>query len=174
MEKEKGERGRNKLYPEIAQELKSEAISSDISRKTATLMENTGKVDLSDLQAVMERTKVYLQGCADSGTFPSVMGLASLGFGVSRQWLNEFCRTHKGSPSAEYLERLKDVFADILTNAALNRTAAETMSIFVLKNTAGFVDKVEITPGAPENPLGAEPDQKTLESRLADIVIDDI
>lgn len=173
LEQRKGDRGRSRLYPEISKELKAEAISADVNRKTAALMENTDKVDLSDFQAVKKRTEVYLQGCADSGSFPSIMGLSSLGFGCSRQWVNEFIRTHKGHPSAEFIERLKDTFADILCNAALNRTAAETMSIFILKNTAGFVDKVEITPGTPDGPLGPEADQLELERKLADVVIED-
>ncbi len=164
---------RSKLYPEISKELKAEAISSDVNRKTAALMENMDKVDLNDLQAVKERTEVYLQGCADSGTFPTVMGLASLAFGVSRQWLNEFLRTHPNTPTADFIERTKDLFADILSNAALSRTAAETMSIFILKNCAGFVDKMEITPRPPEGPLGPEPDQIALEAKIEGLVVDE-
>lgn len=167
------DKARSKLYPEISKELKAEAISSDVSRKTAALMENTGKIDLNDLRAVMERTKVYLQGCADSGTFPTVMGLASLGFGVSRQWLNEYLRVHPNTPTADFIERTKDLFADILSNAALSRTAAETMSIFILKNCAGFVDRMEITPRPPEGPLGEVPDMARLEERLQDVVVEE-
>jgi len=167
------DKARSKLYPEISKELKTEAISSDVSRKTAALMENMDKVDLNDLRAVKKRTEVYLQGCADSGTFPTVMGLASLGFGVSRQWLNEYLRVHPDTPTADFIERTKDLFADILSNAALSRTATETMSIFILKNCAGFVDKMEITPRPPEGPLGAAVSQAELESRIQDIVVDE-
>lgn len=173
LEKQRSDRGRAKLYPEVSRELKDESIRSDIRRKTETLMDSPGKVDLSDLQAVKARAESYLRSCADSATIPSVMGLASLGFGISRQWLNEFCRTHKGSPSAEFIEQLKDLFADILSNAALNRAASEAMSIFILKNCNGFVDRVEVTPGTPENPLGPAQEQAALEAKLQDIVIDE-
>jgi len=164
---------RSKLYPEVSREVKTEAISDDVNRKSAALLRNMDRVDLNDLQAVRERTETYLQSCADSGTFPTVMGLSSLGFGVSRQWLNEYLRTHPNAPAADFIERTKDLFADILSNAALSRTAAETMSIFILKNCAGFVDKLEIAPRTPESPLGAEVDQAALEAKLLDVVIDE-
>lgn len=167
------ERPKNRLYPEVSRELKDETIRADIRRKADILAQDNDRVNLNDLEAVKERTEAYLRSCADSATIPSVMGLASLGFGCSRQWLNEFCRTHKGSPSADFIERLKDVFADALCNAALNRAASEAISIFILKNTAGFVDRMEITPGSPESPLGAEPDAAALEAKLQDIVVDD-
>lgn len=173
LSEQKRSRSRSKLYPEVNREMKIQALSEDVLAKAKSLEKPTEKVNLHDLEAVKSRTVAYMQACADAGCFPSSMGLASLGFGCSRQWIDEFFRTHKGSPSADFLERTKDCFADILSNAALNRHVSEVVSIFILKNCNGFSDRLEITPAPPENPLGNDPDMVALEAKLQDIVVDE-
>ncbi len=170
---QKSSRGRSKIYKEISDEHRAELVSADVRRKAQALERHNSRVDLSDLDKVKERTQAYLAACAESGTIPNVLGLASYGLGCSRQWLNEFVRTHPHSPTAEYIETAKDAFADILINASLNRAADATMGIFVLKNCAGFRDRFEIEPVTPDDPLGAEPDQAALEARIEGLVVDD-
>ena len=166
---QKSSRGRQKIYKELSDEHRAELIGADVRRKVQELKQHRDRIDLSDFEQVQERTEVYLAACAESGTIPNVLGLASFGFGCSRQWLNEFMRTHPDSRSTEYIERIKDMFADTLINASLGRAADSTMGIFVLKNCAGFRDRFEIEPVAPENPLGAELTPEDIAARYKDL-----
>ena len=174
LSEEKESRGRNKIYKEISDEHRAEIITADVRRKAEALKLHNERIDLSDFELVQERTQVYLSACAESGTIPNVLGLASYGFGCSRQWLNEYLRTNPHSRSAEYIETLKDMFADTLINASLSRVADSTMGIFVLKNCAGFRDRFEIEPVTEsEPPLGHLVSQEELEAKIADIIVDE-
>lgn len=168
------QRGRSKIYKELSDEHKAEVIGEDVRRKAETLRNQRNKVDLSNLQEVRERAQAYLDACAEAGTIPNVLGLSAYGFGCSRQWLNEYLRTHPNSQSAEYINLLKDSFADILVNASLGRAADPTMGIFVLKNCAGFRDRFEIEP-VRENPdpLGDTIDPEELRRRIEDNTVID-
>lgn len=167
-------RRKPKLYNEVSSELKAEIISKSVGMSAKALKEHTQRVDLSDLAEVQQRTQDYLAACADAGVIPTVMGLAAHGFACSRQWLNEFLRTHPESKSTEFIERVKDAFADVMVTSALNRATDSTLSIFVLKNTNGFADRLEVMPPSPEPPLGRLVDQADLEAKVeADIVEED-
>lgn len=165
---QKSSGGRSKIYKELSDEHRAEIISADVRRKAQALKEQKGQIDLSDFKLVQERTQVYLAACADAGTIPNVLGLASYGFGCSRQWLNEYMRKHPNSETTEYLETLKDMFADVLINASLGRVADSTMGIFVLKNCAGFRDRFEVEPVQPKyDPQGPLVPIEELEARFA-------
>lgn len=149
-------------------------MSADIRRKADALAEQKGRVELSDINQVKARAQEYLSACAESGTFPSILGLSALGFGCSRQWVNDYLRANPNSESAQYIEKLKDAFADILVNASLGRSADSTMGIFVLKNCAGFRDRYELEPVTTAQPLGDSVDRAALEQRIAgSVVVDD-
>lgn len=171
---QKSSGGRSKIYKELSDEHRAEIISADVRRKAQALEQYNGKIDLSDFERVKERTQAYLAACSDAGTIPNVLGLASYGFGCTRQWLNEYIRTHPGSETSEYLETLKDMFADTLINASLGRVADSTMGIFVLKNTAGFRDRFEVEPVQPKyDPQGPLVPIEELERKFAELPIDD-
>lgn len=172
LSKEKSDK-RPRIYREISDELKAETISKVITMNANALKDQPKRVDLSDIDQVRKRTQDYLTACADAGVIPTVMGLAAHGYACSRQWVNEYLRNNPGSESAEYIERTKDAFADVLVTSALNRAADATMAIFTLKNTNGFADRLEVTPPNPEPPLGRLPDQKALEERIMGSVTED-
>lgn len=171
----KSSRGRQKIYKELSDEHRAEMIGADVRCKAQELKQHRSRVNLLDIEQVQSRTQIYLDACAASGTIPNILGLSSFGFGCSRQWVNEFVRTHPDSESAEYIERLKDMFADILINASLSRTADSTMGIFVLKNCAGFRDRFEIEPvTTQQSALGPLADPEELRKRIMEsVVIDD-
>ena len=137
-----------KLYKAQADEHKAEALQKDITTKTALLCNATAQkaVNFNDLEAVQERTLEYLNACANTGSFPSMMGLASYGFGVSRQALYWHLKNHPETETARFIDRVRDLIADVLSSAALQRNADSIMSIFILKNGLGFSDRVEIEP----------------------------
>ena len=171
---QKSGRGRSKIYKEISDEHRAALVSADIRRKADALAEQKGRVELSDINQVKARAQEYLSACAESGTFPSILGLSALGFGCSRQWVNDYLRANPNSESAQYIEKLKDAFADILVNASLGRSADSTMGIFVLKNCAGFRDRYELEPVTTAQPLGDTADRAALEARIAgSVVVDD-
>lgn len=161
----------NKLYPEVARQEKAEMISADIRFKRNQLAA-ASKIDLKNLPAVTERTQEYLSACETAATVPTFIGLATA-FGMSRQALYQFLSNHAGSPSAEYIEIVRDVLADSLVTASLTRTTDAATSIFILKNLHGFVDKLEVTPTTPEPPLGRLMSQEELEAKVADLIIDE-
>lgn len=126
-------------------------LSADLERKTAALIAAAKKdrVNFDDLEDVQARTVRYLNACRDSGTFPSVNGLCCFGFGVDRNSFYYRLKTHPESPVSQYLETVRDLIADVLVNAALNRNADSIMSIFVFKNHHAFRDSVQVEPVTP-------------------------
>lgn len=137
-----------KLYKAEADAHKAEALQADVRRKTAALFaaSDVGKVDFRNLEDVMARTRKYLDACAASGTFPSIMGLAAYGLGVDRRAVYYQIQRHPDSPTTLFLNRVRDLIADTMTNAALTNNANTIATIFVLKNGLGFSDKIEIEP----------------------------
>ena len=164
-----------KIYKAEADKLRTEAIRTDIGNHVDQLRTAAkGKVDLNDLEDVKQRTFAYLEACAQTATFPSVMGLAAVGFGISRRTLNKYIANHPESASAEFLLEAKDVFADTLTNAALQRNADAASVIFQLKNHYDHADTIQVSPVVDGNPLGMDPDQRALEDRImGSVVVDD-
>ena len=164
-----------KISKAEADKLRTEAIRTDIGNHVDQLRTAAkGKVDLNDLEDVKQRTFAYLEACAQTATFPSVMGLAAVGFGISRRTLNKYIANHPESASAEFLLEAKDVFADTLTNAALQRNADAVSVIFQLKNHYDHADTIQVSPVVDGNPLGMDPDQRALEDRImGSVVVDD-
>lgn len=164
-------------YKEQSDAHKAETLADNLDFQLAALKEVTERkgVDLHNLEQVQARTFEYIEACKSAAAFPSVMGLAVYGFGLSRQRLNQFLRDHPGEASTEFIEQVKDAFADTLVNQSLYRNADATQVIFQLKNCNGFSDRLEIEPVQPQDgPLGPLPDQAALEARItASVVIDD-
>lgn len=143
------ERDRNgyskKLYKAASDEHKSETLQQDILLRVSSLqaMEERGKVDFSNLAEVRSRTYDYLNACAAAAVYPSVMGLAVHGYGISRQALNQYL-LRNNNETAEFIRIAKDIMADILTNASLYNNANAVQALFQLKNHFGHADRVEI------------------------------
>lgn len=150
LSEEKGAKGRKSLYKQQTDEHKGEQLQADIEAKITALKvsDTMPKIDWSNLEQVKQRTYDYFTACQQSGVYPSVMGLAGHGFGVSRQALNEYLRTHNNA-TTDFIERTKDVIADILTNASLYNNANAVQVIFQLKNHFGHSDTVQLQPVAP-------------------------
>lgn len=140
-----------RLYKQESDGHKSEQLQMDIANKREVLrtVVKREKVNFSDLQMVQDRTFAYMEACEKAGVFPSVMGLATHGFGVSRQALNQYLLTHNNE-TTEFISLVKDSFADILTNASLYNNANAIQVIFQLKNHFGHSDRVELAPATVE------------------------
>ena len=137
---------KKRIYKAESDAFKKEALQADISRAISTLKAEVEKVDLTDESQVRERIIAYLEACSVSGAYPTVQGLASYGFGISRQALNQWrlrpC--NMGKPSAILIDQVTEMIGDILTNESLHNNANPVQAIFQLKNSHGFSDKIEM------------------------------
>ena len=169
-----GKRTRD-IYKVQAEQFKAEQLSADIGRAVYALSQpeaEAERVDLNNAEDVRRRIVDYLRACQLSGTYPSVQGLASFGFGISRQALNQWRQRdkNKGSESAALISRACDMFADILTNQSLHNNANPVQALFQMKNNHGFADKIEIEPIYDTK---EENEHKTIEQIRAMYLVDD-
>lgn len=142
--------GTQRLYKSDNPGKNAAALASDIKERLAIVQTIDGrtKVDWNDLPTIQARVTQYMQACAQAGTFPSVQGMATHALGISRRRLNEYL-AHNSNATTEYLECVKDVFADILMDSSLRNHGNVVMSIFVLKNNHNFRDNLEISAAPP-------------------------
>lgn len=152
-----------RLYKAQSDEHKGDMLSADIMQRADDLLksETRDKVDLNDIEDVEQRTYDYFTACADAQVYPSVMGLAVHGFGISRQALNQYLQRNTGSRTAEFICKAKDVMADILTNASLYNNANAVQVIFQLKNHFEHSDKIELQPVQAADPLSSGRERTT-------------
>ena len=154
-----------------------EKIGEDIAIAREALMRirERGSVDFYNVDEVIVRTEDYFVGCEKSGTFPSIMGLCAKGFGCTRDRLNEWVDNHPETPTAQYIGIVKEMIADVLTNASLRNKANVAQTIFQLKNHFGHSDEVKVLKTLREDPLamGASSQKEILERYRQSVVWDD-
>ena len=144
-----------RLYKAQADAHKGQLLASDIITRADALLqsEDRGKVDFNNIDDVKTRTYSYLKACSISEAYPSVMGLAVDAYGISRQALNQYLLRNPTSEAPEFIQKTKDVIADILTNASLYNNANAVAVIFQLKNHFEHSDRVEIQPLRVSDPV---------------------
>ena len=169
----KDKRERSKTYREISDESKAAAITADIQFKTRGLKAaaGRGKVDFNSLEDVRRRTEEYFSACAQAAAIPSVQGLATFGYGISRAALYKHINNHPGTPVVEYIDTARDTIADALLSAGLRRDADSACAIFVLKNNHNFSDRLQIEPIPSDPLLGPVQDQEALQKRILESVV---
>ena len=116
-------------------------ISNEIYDRT--VLKNEIAVDLDDVKAVMERTRDYFYACANAKNPPSILTYCSVGLGLTKERVGEYCRKHNNA-STEFIMRVKDLIADQITTGAMYGNLDNIMAIFQLKNLHGFADNVRI------------------------------
>ena len=107
------------------------------------MLKNEVAVDLDDVKAVMERTRDYFYACANAKNPPSILTYCSVGLGLTKERVGEYCRKHNNA-STEFIMRVKDLIADQITTGAMYGNLDNIMAIFQLKNLHGFADNVRI------------------------------
>lgn len=137
---------KSQLYKIQSEQFKKEELSKDIGRAVNAINEERVRVDFSDSADVKKRITDYFSACSAAGVFPSVQGLASYGFGISRQALNQWRNRNRGNEVANIIDIACDMMADILTNQSLHNNANPVQTLFQLKNNHAFADRVEIEP----------------------------
>ena len=124
-------------------------IDEEIGLLDRKALKNAKAVDLDDVKAVMERTRDYFEACAVAGNPPSMLTYCSIGLGLTRVRVVEYCRKHSNA-STDFLTRVTDLIADQITTGAMYGNLDNIMAIFQLKNLHGFADNVRIEAALPE------------------------
>lgn len=122
------------LYKQQSGEYQEEKLKSLIALNLDELAEvaSKDKISLDDTPEVKKRTVLYMRACLESGTFPSIMGLAR-SMGYSRRALNYWREKYPQSDTGRWLDIVADVCADILSQSALKNNANNIMAIFLSK-----------------------------------------
>ena len=125
----------------------ADLISNEIYDRT--VLKNATAVDLDNVEEVMERTRDYFMACANAKNPPSILSYCSIGLGLTRVRVLDYCRKHSNA-STEFLTRVSDLIADQISTGALYGNLDNIMAIFQLKNLHGFADNVRIEAAMPE------------------------
>ena len=144
-------------------------IDEEIGYLDRKALKNETAVDLDDVRAVMERTRDYFTACAEAGNPPSLMSFCSIGLGLTRSRVSDYCRKHHND-TTDFLARVSDLIADQLTTGALFGNLDNIMAIFQLKNLHGFADNVRIEAATQEQ--APEIDEDALRAEYAKFVED--
>lgn len=144
-------------------------VDEEIGYLDRKALKNETAVDLDDVRAVMERTRDYFTACAEAGNPPSLMSYCSIGLGLTRSRVSDYCRKHHND-TTDFLARVSDLIADQLTTGALYGNLDNIMAIFQLKNLHGFADNVRIEAATQEQ--APEIDEDALRAEYAKFVQD--
>ena len=101
------------------------------------------KVSLNDIEAVRERSILYIRACEETGVYPSSTGLARA-LGYTRRSLAYWREQHPESDTGQWLEMMSDTFADVLNQSALNNCCNAIVSIFLSKALYGYKETSEL------------------------------
>lgn len=147
----------------------ADIVDEEIGYLDRKALKNATAVDLDDVRAVMERTRDYFTACAEAGNPPSLMSYCSIGLGLTRSRVSDYCRKHHND-TTDFLARVSDLIADQLTTGALYGNLDNIMAIFQLKNLHGFADNVRIEAATQEQ--APEIDEDALRAEYAKFVED--
>lgn len=101
-------------------------------------------VDASNIEEIKERTRLYLDGCADADIKPGVQGLC-LWLGVDRQTWYAWCHgTNRRDTHHDYCNRVMVLLAANWENNMQDNKTNAVSGIFLGKNDFGYKDKSEV------------------------------
>ena len=105
-------------------------------------------IDISDAEQVKGRIEEYFRFCIENDRKPNMKGMGNW-LGVHRDTVNQWMRgEYRSSTHTDVIKKAVDILEEL------------------------WVDYIQDITVTPNNPLGYAPDQKQLEARVADIVID--
>lgn len=144
---------RDRYNPIMTAEVRQASIREALTTHIAMAQKASSRTNLSDVEAVRNVAEGYLRICQETGSIPSMETL-SAALGCTRMNLYKYIRVHPGTPTVDYLDTLRTLFAGIRQDLMERRITEPAASIFVLKNSdLGYSDRVELTAQPVENPL---------------------
>lgn len=149
--------GSNPKYPEVAAEVKAEALQSSIAHQRSILEAayQRGRIDLNDTETVKAQAMEFMRACEDACVFPTMLSFSAC-LGVSRQRVYRYIAENPRSDTTAFLDQLRSSWAAIIAQAALSKMADGPTSIFLLKNSGqNLTDRQELELSQkPADPLG--------------------
>lgn len=154
-------------------EVRAQTVREILRVQSGLLFEKpTERVHLNNVAEVIAACKTYVDICLEKGLIPGFQGFATI-CGVSRNALYDFLRKNPDSPSGIFLEKMRTAFMATRQNAVDRGAAAESMSIFLMKNSyQDYTDRMELTPAQPDNPL-KDMDAEAARARLMAAIPED-
>ena len=144
--------GKRQYSPADTAAVRHQTIRDIVSTQAALIQRAPVRTDLNDLDAVRVIAEQCMRTCAEVGCLPNFECLAA-GLGYSRRGIYDFCERHSNTPTAEYLDRIRTLWASMRQMAADREAANPTMSIFVLLNSSlGFSNVHNLEISTPRNP----------------------
>lgn len=126
--------------PAITQETKAQAIRQALNGQKALMVRSTGRVDISDVEAVEQAAGKYVDDCKTAGILPNLVGLCCI-LGISRQWMYQYLREKPNSESAQFINKLRMAWTSLRISLAERQILSAPTTIFLLKNSGmGFAD----------------------------------
>ena len=154
------QRSENKFYKALSDEHRKTQITEIVTATRKRLEEypETAKIELTatSMRAVVDRTTLYLQSCEAVGVLPSYASFChSLGYTV--RGVERFIQSHQ-TPISQYIEVVKEAFAESIDTAALGNHINAIPGIFLLKSLYGRRETSEFIVGPPNNALEPQRD----------------
>lgn len=133
------------IYKEQSLDVQTAWLQQFVAGEIAEVAEfaKKEKVALEDLEEVQKRSLVYLRACAETGSFPTSLGLARA-LGYSDRALRYWRKKQSGTKTAQWLEMFNDTCANVLSQASLKNNANPAVAIFLNKALYGFIDDVRL------------------------------
>lgn len=141
-------------------------LSEIIAATELTYMSDFERVHPEELDKIKDRTTAYLAHCERFGNLPTMQGYAGW-LGISRKSLYEWLSNGKGPQTVDLLERIRDLFVDISTQAASSGKINPVTWIFYSKNYFEMQDSVELTVAPANSPLDPQKDEAELKRLYA-------
>jgi hypothetical protein len=147
-------------------------ISSIISSLNITFLPSTKKVKSDDLTAIQSCAISYLSYCEQHGNIPTVQGFSGW-LGISRKTFYDWLRDTKKPATRDLLERIRDMFVEISTQAAMRNKINPVTWIFYAKNYFEMRDSVDINTYASADPLEPQKSAEELKRQYEANDVDD-
>lgn len=150
---------------------RSEKISAILEKSNALLFESLNhKIDIHDLDQLVDATKGYFTFCQQQGIMPSFRRLCNW-YGYSFKHLYRLIEQQ--SPEGRYLDQIKDAIKDNLEQAALVNAVNNISAMFILKSQYDYVEAQKIIVEPSESLLGQPKSVEEIANYIdADIVED--
>lgn len=128
-------------------------------------------IDISDAEQVKGRIEEYFKFCIENDRKPNMIGMANW-LGVDRATVHSWkTGEYRSSSHLHVIKKAVDILEELWVDYMQNGKVNPASGIFLGKNMFGYKDVQDVNI-APANPLGDAPDQKQLEERVADLVVD--
>lgn len=120
---------------------------------------------INDLTLIKQRTAGYINECKVNSTLPTWTGLAAR-LGVTRCTVNEWLKDTNYPDTQQYMKFVKQVFADIMEQSALDGSVDKIFSMFLLKSTHEYQETNKVVIEAKPNQYGEELTDDEIESLI--------